>query len=97
MGLLLNAAPSGAEHIRRLRGVDAGQISGPVLKCARPKPGRRLKDTTETIAQVGREGCNALGGARADYTSGGSSSSDEDGGGEKGGQGNAAVIVIMEN
>ena len=53
-GLLLNAAPSGAEHIRRLRGVDAGQISGPVLKGARPKPGRRLTDTTETTAQVGR-------------------------------------------
>ena len=54
MGLLLNAAPSGAEHIRRLRGVDAGQISGPVLMGARPKPGRRLTDMTEMTAQVGR-------------------------------------------
>ena len=54
MGLLLKAAPSGAEHIRRLRGVDAGQISGPVLMGARPKPGRRLTDMTEMTAQVGR-------------------------------------------
>ena len=63
MGLLLNAAPSGAEHIRRLRGVDAGQISGPVLKGARPKPGRRLTDTTETTAQVGRVASRSGGGA----------------------------------
>ena len=64
MGLLLNAAPSGAEHIRRLRGVDAGQISGPVLMGARPKPGRRLTDMTEMTAQVGRVATRS-GGARA--------------------------------
>ena len=54
MGLLLNAAPSGTERSSTATRSGAGQISGPILTGARPKPGRRLTVMTEMTAQVGR-------------------------------------------
>ena len=54
MGLLLNAAPSGTERSSTATRSGAGQISGPILTGARPKPGRHLAIMTEMTAQVGR-------------------------------------------